>query len=65
VADYCLWALQRLYTRGEDRFLSLIWPKVSLIVDADDTSEKPYGTYHTRKRPSLDAQKIKCRKVED
>ena len=65
VADYCLWALQRLFTKGEDRFLSLIWPKVGLIVDADDTSEKPYGTYHTRKRPPLDAQKIKCRKVED
>jgi hypothetical protein len=65
VADYCLWALQRLFTKEEDRFLSLIWPKVGLIVDADDTSEKPYGTYHTRKRPPLDAQKIKSRKVED
>ena len=65
VADYCLWALQRLFTKGEDRFLSLIWPKVGLIVDVDDISEKPYGTYHTRKRPPLDAQKIKCRKVED
>ncbi|MCX6911372.1 MAG: DUF3800 domain-containing protein [Verrucomicrobia bacterium] len=65
VADYCLWALQRLLTKGEDRFLSLIWPKVGLIVDADDISEKPYGTYHTRKRPPLDAQKIKSRKVED
>jgi hypothetical protein len=65
VADYCLWALQRLFTKGEDRFLSLIWPKVGLIVDADDTSEKPYGTYHTRKRAPLDAGKIKSRKVED
>lgn len=65
VADYCLWALQRLFTRGEDRFLSLIWPKVGLIVDADDISEKPYGTYHTRKRAPLDAQKMKNRKVED
>lgn len=65
VADYCLWALQRLFTKGENRFLSLIWPKVGLIVDADDTSEKPYGTYHTRKRPPLDAEKIKSRKVED
>jgi hypothetical protein len=65
VADYCLWALQRLYAKGEDRFLSLIWPKVGLIVDADDISEKPYGTYHTRKRAPLDVQKIKSRKVED
>ena len=65
VADYCLWALQRLLTKGEDRFLSLIWPKVGLVVDADDSSEKPYGTYHTRKRPPLDAVKMKSRKVED
>ena len=65
VADYCLWALQRLFAKGEDRFLSLIWSKVGLIVDADDTSERPYGTYHTRKHPPMDAQKIKSRKVED
>ena len=65
VADYCLWALQRLFTKGEDRFLSLIWSKVALIVDADDVSEKPYGTYHTRKRPPLSAENIKNRKVED
>lgn len=65
VTDYCLWALQRLFTKGEDRFLSLIWPKVGLIVDADDISEKPYGTYHTRKRPPLTAENIKNRKVED
>lgn len=65
VVDYCLWALQRLFTKEEDRFLSLIWPKVGLIVDADDTSENPYGSYHSRKRPTLDTQKIKSRKVED
>jgi hypothetical protein len=65
VADYCLWALQRLFAKGEERFLSLIWPKVGLILDADDISEKPYGTYHTRKRPPLDAQKLKSRKIED
>lgn len=65
VADYCLWALQRLFTKGEDRFLSLIWPKVGLIVDADDISEKPYGTYYTRKRPPPNALGIKNRKVED
>ena len=65
MADYCLWALQRLFSRNEDRYLSLIWPKVALLVDADDTSEKPYGTYHTHKRPPLDLEKMKSRKVED
>ena len=65
LTDYCLWALQRLFTKGEDRFLGLIWPKVGLIVDADDISEKPYGTYHTRKRSPMTAETIKNRKVED
>jgi Protein of unknown function (DUF3800) len=65
LTDYCLWALQRLFTKGEDRFLGLIWPKVGLIVDADDISEKPYGTYHTRKRSPMTAEPIKNRKVED
>ena len=65
VADYCLWALQRLFMKGEDRFLGLIWPKVGLILDADDISEKPYGTYHNRKRPPLTSERIKNRKVED
>lgn len=65
VTDYCLWAVQRLFGRYEDRYLSLIWPKVALLVDADDVSEKPYGTYHTHKRPPLDVAKIKSRKVED
>jgi hypothetical protein len=65
VADYCLWALQRLYMKGEARFIGLLWPKIGLILDADDISEKPYGTYHTRKRPPLDSVRIKNRKVED
>jgi hypothetical protein len=65
VADYCLWAVQRLFSKNEDRYLGLIWPKVALLVDADDTSEASYGTYHSRKRPPLDLLKIKSRKVED
>jgi hypothetical protein len=65
VADYCLWAVQRLYAKNEDRYLSLIWPKVALLVDADDISEASYGTYHTRKRTPPDSLKIKSRKVED
>ena len=39
VADYCLWALQRFYERGEDRFLSVIESKIGLIHDRDDTRE--------------------------
>ncbi len=65
VVDYCLWAVQRLFARNEDRYLDLIWPKVALLIDADDVSEASYGTYHTRKREPLDVAKTKSRKVED
>lgn len=37
-ADYFLWALQRAFERQEDRFIQLVWPKVSLIHDVDDTT---------------------------
>lgn len=50
-ADYFLWALQRVFEKREDRFLELLWPQCSLIVDVDDTREKEYGTYYTRKKP--------------
>lgn len=49
--DYFLWALQRTYERREDRFLELIWPLCSLIIDVDDTREAKYGVYYTRKKP--------------
>lgn len=49
--DYFLWALQRVFERREDRFLELLWPQCSLIVDVDDTHEKEYGAYYTRRKP--------------
>ncbi|NLT36414.1 MAG: DUF3800 domain-containing protein [Gaiellales bacterium] len=49
--DYFLWSLQRLFERGEDRYLAYIWPKVSLVHDVDDTRGKPYGVYYTRQKP--------------
>jgi len=59
IADYALWALQRCYEKGEDRFLKAIWQKVSLIHDVDDPNGKRYGTYYTRKSSTPDIQKIK------
>jgi hypothetical protein len=50
-ADYFLWALQRVYERGEDRYMELMWPQVSLVVDADDTRLAEYGAYYTKKKP--------------
>lgn len=56
--DYFLWALQRVYTKGEDRFLRALWPKVSLIVDADDRRKSPAGVYYNSER-ALTAEMVK------
>jgi hypothetical protein len=56
--DYFLWALQRLYERHEDRYLSYVWEKISLIHDVDDHTAKGYGVYYNRKKP-IDIEKIK------
>jgi hypothetical protein len=53
--DYLLWALQRFYERGEDRFLQLMWPKVSLVHAVDETERAPYGVYYTKKKPPFGA----------
>lgn len=50
-ADYLLWALQRFYERGEERFVALSWPIVRLVHDIDDKREAAYGAYYTQKRP--------------
>jgi len=50
-ADYCLWALQRLYERREDRFLELIWPHVGEIHDLDRTSGGKRGEHYTQQKP--------------
>ena len=49
--DYFLWALQRTYEKREDRFLELVWPQCSLVVDVDDTRSAEYGAYYTKQKP--------------
>ncbi len=49
--DYFLWATQRCFERGEHRYLDMLWEKVGLIVDRDDTRQSPAGEYYKRKRP--------------
>lgn len=56
--DYFLWALQRLYVRGEERYWEYVAEKVSLVHDVDDTRENEYGAYYTKKNP-LKAEKLK------
>lgn len=48
--DYFLWATQRCFERGEHRYLDLVWEKVGLIIDRDDTRKRGTGEYYTRKR---------------
>jgi len=50
-SDYFLWALQRLFELGEDRYLNYIWHAFQTVVDIHDRQEGPYGTYYTQKRP--------------
>jgi len=49
--DYFLWALQRAFEKHEDRFLQVLWPQCSLVIDADDTRSKGYGNYYTKRKP--------------
>lgn len=49
--DYMLWALQRLYERGEERYWEFVAAKASLVHDVDDTRVNGYGVYYTKKNP--------------
>jgi len=51
--DYCLWSLQRLFERGEERYLELLWPVFRLVIDMDDTRTAQYGTNYTQKQPLI------------
>ncbi|WP_428939364.1 DUF3800 domain-containing protein [Fontivita pretiosa] len=55
--DYLLWALQRLYTKAEDRYLKFLWSKVGVIQDVDDRRSNRYGVYYSSENP-LTAEKI-------
>lgn len=60
-ADYFTWALQRLYEKGEDRYLTYLWNSVHLIQDIDDKRAAGYGVYYTQKKP-LNAAALEWRK---
>jgi len=49
--DYYLWALQRLFVRGEERYWNYVWPTCKLVIDIDDKREKDYGAYYSQKKP--------------
>lgn len=49
--DYFLWATQRCFERGEHRFVDLLQPQISLIIDRDDNRKSDAGEYYTWKNP--------------
>ena len=59
--DYFIWALQRLYERGEDRYLTYLWQAFGLVHDIDDTRKTDYGVYYTQNKP-LTAETLRGRK---
>ena len=56
VVDYFLWAVQRLFVRGEARFFETIECQVEFVWDLYDTAKYPKNIY-TSKNP-LRADKI-------
>jgi len=58
VIDYCLWAVQRLYERREERFLAAIAPHVRLVMDLDDTRQRRVGEWYQDRNP-LTLEKMK------
>ena len=59
--DYFVWALQRLYERDEDRFLTYLWEAFRLVHDIDDTRQFIDGVYYTQKNP-LTVEALRGRK---
>lgn len=49
--DYFLWALQRVYTADEDRYINLLSNSIGLIHDIDDHRQARYGVYYNKKTP--------------
>ena len=58
--DYFIWALQRLYERGEERYVSYLWPAFCLVQDLDDKRKAEYGVYYTQNK-QLNAMVLKWR----
>ena len=58
--DYFVWALQRLYERGEARYVKYLWKAFRLVQDIDDRRSAGYGVYYTQKKP-LDAAALEWR----
>ncbi len=49
-ADYFLWAVQRLFVRGEERFYDALESQIEFVWDLYDTDNYPNNIY-THKNP--------------
>lgn len=58
VADYYLWALQRMYEREDDRFFEMVSPQYRLTMDLDDKQNKGYGEWYS------DSNKLELAKIK-
>ncbi len=48
--DYLLWALQRFYERGEERYLKAMWPKFGRVIDLE------IGEFHEKHPLTLESR---------
>ena len=48
--DYFLWGLQRLYERGEERFVRLLWPAYKAVFDIHDQAGA-WGRIYSQRNP--------------
>lgn len=47
--DYFLWAVQRFYETGEERFLEVVWPQIGEIYDIDvHPTKERRGAFYTK-----------------
>ena len=60
--DYFIWALQRLYERGEERYVNYLGHTFRLVHDIDDRREAGYGVRYTQKKP-LNAAALEWRRA--
>lgn len=51
VADYFLWAVQRLYEKADDRYVEYLQNSIRYVHDLDDVTEQRTGTRYTQKKP--------------
>jgi hypothetical protein len=59
IADYCCWAIQRVFERGEIRYYNYLMNKISLVIDLyDSTKYEGSANYYTKKNPLTSENKI-------